>query len=652
MARLPIYEQQTSAKAGRLTAQEMGAGTGQAMGQMGSVVADIGLNMKRREDTLDRVRLFGEFDTFAQEAFEALAPEDIVNKDTFEKYQAGLKEKAQEVLSAHSGTGDSRAAFQAQLENQTTQYQKMAMGQRVKASLQMVGNMVDKFSNQLAIQGSFAPQEMPNLFSEYDAKLEEIRDAIPAGQYEEWRTAGRSKIVTNTIKSLMTQGNDIAAEMLMKDPNVGTFLDPNTARSFSIEIAVNKGKQEAEVARQDANVRKYTAMLGNLSPTQVMKIRSLPPKKDMTISDEIIEFEIVSGRSATQNEIDRRFNMEAETGTGLGGNSLRAQAVRFVSANAPAYANGMMDPVEARNFEAMYTEAYAAVDKTDPVTGMWTKIQPTVPAFATEAMRRGSGLYGGLSMPTQQPAAGAPMSAQAGSAAPAAAERAVVSVGGQPLNRPPRPGEEIELTVGGRRIGTTTVGPDGMWRTEDVKKASPAASSPQENKTIWEMASDIAGPTPAVKAGVGGIPYVGEVTQGGGQTASNRAYVKTQISEMINALSINPRNPVALVEMIRKEIDIDPKVIDDPSAYRRRIEGVSRSLTERLIEESNAANDTSLPVKTRQDALDVANTIRNFQQKLMPPQVKNLKELEQMKLPPGSKFITHDGRLKRVKGNQ
>jgi hypothetical protein len=121
---------------------------------------------------------------------------------------------------------------------------------------------------------------------------------------------------------------------------------------------------------------------------------------------------------------------------------------------------------------------------------------------------------------------------------------------------------------------------------------------------------------------------------------------------MVDALSINPRNPVALVEMIRKELDVDPKVMDDPSAYRRRIEGVNRSLTERLIEETETGDNESLPVKTRQDALDVANTIRSFQQKLMPPQVKNLKELQQLKLPAGSKFITSDGRLKRVPGNQ
>jgi hypothetical protein len=565
MARLPIYEQQTSAKTGRVTPQEMGAGTGQAMGQMGSVVADIGLNMKRREDTLDRVRLFGEFDIFAQQSFEALGSEDIANKATVEKYQAALKEKAQELLGAHSGTGDSRAAFQAQLENQTTQYQKMALGQQIKAQYQMVGNMVDKYSNRTGDQRVICSAGDDEPVRGVRRSAGGYRDAMPAGQYEEWRMAGRSKIVTNTIKSLLTQGNSTAAKALMNDPNVGTYLDPNTARSFSIDIAVDEGKQAAEVARQDSNVRKFTGMLGrDLSPTEVMKIRSLPPQKDMTVADQVIEYELVTGKPAPQNVIDKFYKVEAETGTGLGGNSLKAQALRFVSANAPAYANGLMDPAEARNFEAMYTEAYAAVDKQDPLTGMWTKIQPTVPAFATEALRRGSGFYGGLNMPVQQPAAGAPMSAQAGSAA-APAERAVVSVGGQPLNRPPRPGEEIELTVGGRRIGTTTVGPDGMWRMEDVKPN--AAATQDENKTIWEMAGDIAGPTPAVKAAVGGIPYVGETVQGGGQTATNRSYVKTQVSKMVDALSINPRNPVALVEMIRKEIDIDPKVIDDPSAY-------------------------------------------------------------------------------------
>lgn len=172
--------------------------------------------------------------------------------------------------------------------------------------------------------------------------------------------------------------------------------------------------------------------------------------------------------------------------------------------------------------------------------------------------------------------------------------------------------------------------------------------APEGEPTIWEMADDIAGPGPAIQAGAGRIPYVGGMLGGGGQTAENRQYVRTQISQMIDALSINPRNPVALVEMIRKEIDVDPKIMDDPAAYRKRIEGVNRALTERLIEETNAGNDPSLPAKTRQDALTVADTIRNFQRKLMPPQVKNRKELDALGLQSGDKFIDPNGVLRRV----
>jgi hypothetical protein len=211
------------------------------------------------------------------------------------------------------------------------------------------------------------------------------------------------------------------------------------------------------------------------------------------------------------------------------------------------------------------------------------------------------------------------------------------------------PGQRIELRDNtGRVIGQTTVGPDGNWSIKDYNDPSQQQPESRSQKTIWEMAPDLAGPVPAIKAAAGDIPYVGGMMEGGGETASNRAYVKTQVSQMVDALSINPRNPVALVEMIRKEIDVDPKVLGDPAAYQRRIEGVNRSLTERLAEETAAGANPDLPARTRQDALDVANTIRNFQQKLMPPQVKNRKELDSLGLPSGSKFIDPNGVLRQI----
>ena len=656
MARLPIYEQQTSAKAGRVTPQEMGAGTGQALGQMGSVVADIGMNMKRREDTLDRVRLFGEFDTFAQQSFEALAPEDIVNKDTFEKYQTGLKEKAQELLGAHSGTGDSRAEFQAQLENQTTQYQKMAMGQRVKAGLQMVGGMVDRYSNELANKGSFAPQEMNNLFADYDNWMEGIRDAVPAGQYEEWRTAGRSKIATNTIKSLMTQGNDTAAEMLMKDPNVGTYLDSNTARSFSIEIAVNKGKQEAEVARQDANVRKFTTLLGDLTPDEVARVRALPEKKDMTPVDEIIQLELVKRRSATQDEVDKIFGTYVDKG-GVGkvfGSSIEGLSLDIVTRDAVKYANGLMGPDEARYYEAAYNRLKSPMKKQNPVTGMLEDFYVSPPDFAEQAMAQGRQYYSGSSNVAQ------------------------IGVSGDQVTGPRTavPGQQVRVTDNGQVMGVTTTQPNGTWSmtvppsgaagqspsggaqmtptisslppNEGINAPPPTPVRQSMGRTIWDRRKNIAGPLPGVISAIRGMEYIGpavtdailgeEVTR---QADQDRIYVEGTTKDLVNVLRRNPRFAEGERQAIEKEISISPEFFTSVEKYEGRLKGINEQLQDRYIDAQRIL--TSNPtLELKKYANDAIIAIELFREKLgIPVPVRTEQEVQQLK--PGTRFITPDG---------
>ena len=139
---------------------------------------------------------------------------------------------------------------------------------------------------------------------------------------------------------------------------------------------------------------------------------------------------------------DKFYKVEAETGTGLGEQSQVGAAVR--DANAWPTPRDSWTP-QTRNFEAMYRPMLLSSRTRLP---MWTKIQPTVPAFATEALRRGSVFYGGLSMPfsSRQPVPRRPRRPEV-----RLMEKAVVSVGGQPLNRPPRPGEQIELTVEAHR---------------------------------------------------------------------------------------------------------------------------------------------------------------------------------------------------------
>lgn len=642
MARLPMYEQQTSLGSVRASGQDFGAGVAQAAGELGGVVQDIGVQMKRRQDVIERVQLLSEFDKWAQDSLTTLNDtEDIGSAATVDKYSQGLREKANEIIKRHAGTGGSRAELQAQVENQVAQYAKSATAAQVKAQQTMIGNMVDQRANELAINAAFAPDKMFDIFTDFDRSIDALGDALSPQLAAQYKDAGRSRIATSAIQRTLTNGNFTAAKSMLQNPEVGKYLDPDSARRFSIDIAVDEGKQAAEIARQDRNVMAWTQRLGrDLTPDEQMKIRALPPKSDMTVADQIVEYELVTGKPAPQSVVDQFYKVDPSGGGvgGVFGNSLQGRALGYVTENAVAYANGMLTAEQARVYEASLAEAYKPIMRPNPVTGQLEEVRPTVPNFVTQAAEQGARIYGGGSLVNRQAQGGAPM-----------------------------PGQSVMLTLpDGRRIGPGRVGPDGTWSITDT--AAPAASAgapaqptagaggaaggmqpaPEGEPTIWEMADDIAGPGPAIQAGAGRIPYVGGMLGGGGQTAENRQYVRTQISQMIDALSINPRNPVALVEMIRKEIDVDPKIMDDPAAYRKRIEGVNRALTERLIEETNAGNDPSLPAKTRQDALTVADTIRNFQRKLMPPQVKNRKELDALGLQSGDKFIDPNGVLRRV----
>lgn len=622
MAKLPIYEQQTTMGSVRADAQTFGAGVGQAVAQAGDVMADIGDQIMRRTETIEMAKLGREIDDWGQQSLNALNDtEDISSPDTVAKFEAGMREKQAEVLSRFSGRSGARAALQASLENQTYQYVKSAKAAQIKAQHQFIASTVEQTANALALKAAEAPGQIDNIFAEFDAQLTNLGPAMSPSDAEAYRSAGREKLATNALSRLQANGQYGTAKELMARPDVARYLSPDTTRKFTIDIAVDESKAEAAAKAETNRVASWGVRLGrNLTAEEVIKIKALPDKKDMTVADQITEYELVTGKPVTQDVVDRFYKLDgAGSGaSGMFGNSLQGRSLAFVTENAIAYANGLLPPEQARQYEVAYAEAYKPTMRPNPVTGQMEPLQPTIPNFVSQAMERGSRTYGGMSL-TQPSSAGGAM-----------------------------PGQRIELRDNtGRVIGQTTVGPDGKWTIRD-QNPQPQEQRQQSEKTIWEMAPDLAGPAPAIKAAVGDVPYLGSMVEGGGETATNRAYVKTQVSQMVDALSINPRNPVALVEMIRKEIDVDPKVMGDPAAYRKRIEGINRSLTERLAEETAAGANPDLPAKTRQDALDVANTIRNFQQKLMPPQVKNRQELDALGLPSGAKFIDPNGVMRQI----
>jgi len=98
-----------------------------------------------------------------------------------------------------------------------------------------------------------------------------------------------------------------------------------------------------------------------------------------------------------------------------------------------------------------------------------------------------------------------------------------------------------------------------------------------------------------------------------------RQNVQTAQQQLIRALSVNPQFPVSEQERIRKEVDITPSLFNDPISLEAKMRGVDAGLRERVKKETAAANDESLPVEQRRDALRAANDIANFLQILGVP---------------------------------
>jgi hypothetical protein len=407
----------------------------------------------------------------------------------------------------------------------------------------------------------------------------------------------------SAVQGLLKNGEFETAKALMTDPSIGPLLDPNNARSLTMEIAVGDSKKKKEMVRQDQAVAQWTTVLGrNLSAEEQIRVRNLPPQRsDMSPADKIVELELVQGKPASPAQVSQIMGVSATEG-GEFGNSLQGRALNFVSSKAVEFANGMLTPEEGRQFLVMYNEAYKPVEKLDPETQLWTRIKPTVPAFVQQAIDRGSRVYGGITTPrVAQPAPAAMGGAQP---APAA----------------------------------------DMGATQPAPAQTQTLNNPSQDRTIWQRSTNIAGVGPSVTQAVGALPVVGEALDGGGQVTQDRQYAKASSRELIRALSQSGRYAVAEMQSIEQEVSIAGQVIDNPSAYKQRLIGIDQALEKRVEDAKKDVANPDISIDKRRAAMDVVATITNFRATLgVPVRVKSKQEA--LKLPPGTEFIAPDGRI-------
>ena len=163
---------------------------------------------------------------------------------------------------------------------------------------------------------------------------------------------------------------------------------------------------------------------------------------------------------------------------------------------------------------------------------------------------------------------------------------------------------------------------DPIQKPQDRSDQAPALNqepSGGERSSLWGMVGDSTGVLPAIQEFGQGIAGQVGVDMASDELLQRRQQFRNAQNDLIRALSINPRFPVAEMERIRREVNIEPGVLTDEKSLRARMRSLDGFLQQKLEREHEAARDKDLPADTRQDAATAAKDIMNFLQSLGVP---------------------------------
>jgi hypothetical protein len=620
MPRLPFIEQQTLAQGGRADAGAFGAGTGQAMAQAGSVLQDIGVTMKRREDVIDRTVRARDFDAFARESLTALETQDLARKDTVDQYTQGLRAKKDELLAGHAGTASSRAEFRNQLENQISQYEQGARSAQVKAQHTMLGTMIEQRTNELAVDAGFAPDMISEIFAQLDADIDQFSDALPAGMIEQYKNSGRSAIAATSIQQLQANGQFDAADQLLKDPNVSKFLNPDASRRFIINNAAGKVKQDQEARQREANVQSWAMAMGvdaaQMTPQQRMIAENASPAT-MNLADKINLATMLNGGTLSTAQRNQILGLERQ--------GSRTQ-MQDLMADLPMFESGRMTPEDQAAFLLQAEKLFPTQYRQNPDTGQFVAVPGSGGvAKLNEALGRS-----------------------------AAAPRAPMTPPGAPIGGTPAGSGQSDMDVD---MSFT----DDQGRTDFRARPAGGADMSQEDQVfegaeqqafdelmqgggLWNMAEQIAGPVAGARRAIGGGP----VDIGVGQQEVGAAR-RTELIQrrLVSALQQNPRYAEGERQDIAKSITIEPQVMSNPTAYRTRLLQIGNYLQEEIAYNTSILkkDPSTTTSQMRQQAMQAIPLMQKVYEVLqLPPVVKTPEEALKMS-PRPLQVRVPDGRL-------
>lgn len=200
----------------------------------------------------------------------------------------------------------------------------------------------------------------------------------------------------------------------------------------------------------------------------------------------------------------------------------------------------------------------------------------------------------------------------------------------------------------------------GQERRPEGPAAAPA-DPVQSGRTLWDLAEGSTGAVASVQSAIAGpasqlgMPYAENVVDA-------RRVFAAEKRNLIRALSNNRRFPVAEMQSIEREIDIEPDAWNSTDTLRTKMKAVDEVLARRSADNRRAATDASLPAQTRQDAAAASKAIDDFRRTMGVPDsgaprsagrgaatgVQRItSDAEYDALPSGAVFVAPDGKTRR-----
>lgn len=260
-------------------------------------------------------------------------------------------------------------------------------------------------------------------------------------------------------------------------------------------------------------------------------------------------------------------------------------ALEIITKLAPAYGEGQLTPDNERLFDSAVAHYTQPRQFQDPDSGLMVTRKPELPPFAQEALSRRRGARPAQPQPAPSP---------------------------QPTMEPQQPTGQAQ----------------------------------QPSKTAWDLAPLTTGPVPAAAEMLSRTPLVGDMMQAP-QFTQARSYVPQLQRDLVRVLQNNPRYAEGERKAIEKDINIEPRLFDNPTSYRDRLIGIDDSLA---VRERNAENTSKSPNVGREEriqAMNVLNAVRAFRKNLgVPPRIGRKEDYDT--LPEGQVYIdSRDGKVKR-----